>query len=82
MENLKILIKKYVDGKLTLFDFENEVLKFPIKPMTDEFLTVLLEDIGYTSKGFITEADKQSGIISEKELKQRLRDYLNGGIYL
>lgn len=79
MKQLNDIINKYINGELTLFDFENEVLEFPITPLADDFINELLEDIAYTTTVELTEEDKRNSLMSESDLKNKLKVYLNQG---
>ncbi len=77
MDNvLKQIIKDYCANKISLFEFENKVLEFPIIPLADDFINELLEDIA-TTKGEVTDEEKQDRLMTEFELKGKLKKIIN-----
>lgn len=70
MSKLKTVINNYINNISTLKTFEDNILLL-MESQEDELLDDILEDIAYTTKG---KANKD--LMSEDELKERLKEYL------
>lgn len=70
MNEVKEIINNYINSIITLKIFEDRIVTL-METKEDEVLDDILEDIAYTTKGKVT-----SGLISENELKEKLKEYL------
>ena len=76
--NLLKIINDYYSDKISLFDFETKLIEFPdnVSEETEYLIAEIQEDIGYTTKGKLTEEYKRYGLITENDLKNKLHKYL------
>lgn len=70
MNLLTKIITNYIEGSINLKVFEDRILLL-METQGEESLDAILEDIAYTTKG---KANKD--LISEKELKEKLKRFL------
>lgn len=70
MNLLTKIITNYIEGSINLKVFEDRILLI-METQGEESLDTILEDIAYTTKG---KANKD--LISEKELKEKLKRFL------
>lgn len=73
-DDLEIIVKLYLNNQITLSHFENYILDI-IKYSDSEILYEILEDIAYTTTGILSDEDKQLNLMSETDLKSKLRQY-------
>ena len=77
--NLIKIINDYYNDKISLFDFETKLIEFPFNNVSEEteyLIAEIQEYVGYTTKGKLTEEDKQDGLMTENDLKNKLHKYL------
>ena len=68
-----------IDKNLTLFDFETKIINFPVENIsetTEDLINEIQEDIAYTTTAGLTEEDIKNKLMSENNLKNKLKAYL------
>lgn len=79
MKNIKNIIQNYMNNKISLKTFEDEIIELDdnISSLEDDILSQILEDIAYTYTGEANTETKELNLISETELKKKLNKYLD-----